>query len=67
MCGRVQVHLVWRRGREVLRLGLELVQVVQQVARARRALHLRALAAARDLEGAHRRLGRAHQALGLND
>lgn len=63
---RFQLPGIGRRGRQVLHMGLEDNEIVQEVEGARRCVHRRAVASARALEARHRRMGRQDQVLGLN-
>lgn len=62
----LQLSRVRRRGWEMLHMGLEDHQVVQEMEGTRRCLHHLPLASARAKQAAHSRMGRRYQILGLN-
>lgn len=61
-----QLPGVGRRRWQMLHLGLEDHEAVQEVEGARRRVHHLAVAPTRAQQAAHRWLGRTHQILGLN-
>lgn len=63
----LQLSGIRRRGRQVLHLGLEDDEAVQEVEGARRRLYNLAVAPARAQPPPHRRLGWSDQVLGLNN